>query len=356
MATPIPSFYDPTTVGTIRRVPYQTRAAEAALYTQENRIAPAKVDSARVCLLAIDVQNTFCLPDFELFVGGRSGTGAVDDTQRLCEFIYRHLDVITEIVPTMDTHSAAQIFHAVFWVNETGEHPAPMTLISADDVDKGLWKVNPLIAQELAVSLSQPDETLTPDSSETGSIETFAKYYTQQLAQSGKYPLTIWPYHSMLGGIGHALVPAFEEACFFHSIVRSSPTRFEAKGDNPLTENYSVLSPEVLSSESSKPIAQKNNRLIQHLLSFDAVIVAGQAKSHCVAWTISDLLSEIKTVNPALAQKIYFLNDCSSPVVVPGVVDFTEEAAQTYTKFEAAGMNIVNSVDTLNKWPNFPAT
>ena len=38
-----------------------------------------------------DVQNTFCLPDFELFVSGRSGTGAVDDNRRLCEFIYRHI-------------------------------------------------------------------------------------------------------------------------------------------------------------------------------------------------------------------------------------------------------------------------
>jgi nicotinamidase-related amidase len=50
----------------------------------------------------------------------------------------------------------------------------------------------------------------------------------------------------MLGGIGHALVSVIEEACFFHSVARHSPTLYEVKGDNPLTENYSVLSPEVL--------------------------------------------------------------------------------------------------------------
>ena len=50
----------------------------------------------------------------------------------------------------------------------------------------------------------------------------------------------------MLGGIGHALVASVEEAVFFHSIVRKSQTQFELKGENPLTENYSILRPEIL--------------------------------------------------------------------------------------------------------------
>ena len=341
MTTPLPAFFNPKTVDSIRRVPYQTRALEALTYAKEHSIPPADADTTCVCLLAIDVQNTFCLPDFELFVGGRSGRGAIDDTRRLCEFIYRHLDLITEIVPTMDTHAAAAIFHAVFWINDAGEHPEPMTLISYEDVEQGKWKVNPFVA-----------ERFTDRSA--GSLEAFTLHYAKELSDRGKYPLTIWPYHSMLGGIGHALVPAFEEACFFHNLVRASQTRFEVKGDNPLTENYSVLSPEVLDDPDNQPIAEKNSALIQHLLSFDAVIIAGQAKSHCVAWTVSDLLSEIKSVDPALAKKIYLLEDCTSPVVVPGVVDFTSEADSTYERFAQAGMNIVKSTEALESWPNFP--
>ena len=72
----------------------------------------------RVGLVAVDVQNTFCTPGFELFVAGRSGHGALDDTPRLCEFVYRNLDAITQIVPTLDTHQAVQIFHPVFLVDE----------------------------------------------------------------------------------------------------------------------------------------------------------------------------------------------------------------------------------------------
>ncbi|MEL6491839.1 MAG: isochorismatase [Cyanobacteria bacterium J06621_3] len=346
MTTSIPEFFNPKTVGEIWRVPYQDRATEAVAYRQQHNISAATSDRARVCLLAIDVQNTFCIPDFELFVGGRSGSGAVDDTRRLCEFVYRNMAVITEIIPTMDTHSAAQIFHPVFWVDDAGVHPEPMTMIAYEDVKQQKWRVNPILAESLA-------STTTSEKHSVKEIEAFAHHYAKQLSDRGKYPLTIWPYHSMLGGIGHALVPAFEEACFFHSMVRNSPTRFEAKGDNPLTENYSVLSPEVLTNESGRAIAQKNNRLIQHLLEFDAIIIAGQAKSHCVAWTVSDLLGEIQNVDPAIAQKVYLLEDCTSPVVVPGVIDFTDAANETYDTFEKSGMNLVSSVEAVNSWPFF---
>ena len=346
MTTSIPNFFNAQTVGDIWRVPYQQRAEEAIAYRKEHSVLPAQSDQTRVCLLAIDVQNTFCMPEFELFVGGRSGIGAVEDTRRLCEFIYRNLNIITEIIPTMDTHGSAQIFHPVFWVDEQGKHPAPMTMISYEDVKQKKWQVNPFVAQSLAKS----SQTLTS----VEKIEAFASHYAKQLSDRGKYPLTIWPYHSMLGGIGHALVPAFEEACFFHSMVRNSPTRIEAKGDNPLTENYSVLSPEVLSDGVGDTIAQKNNRLIQYLLDFDAIIIAGQAKSHCVAWTVSDLLSEIQAVDATLSQKVYLLEDCTSPVVVPGVIDFTDEANRIYDDFEKFGMNRVLATDRVANWPTFP--
>ncbi|HEY9709406.1 MAG TPA: isochorismatase, partial [Oculatellaceae cyanobacterium] len=172
-----------------------------------------------------------------------------------------------------------------------------------------------------------------------------ALHYVQRLSEGGKYPLTIWPYHSMLGGIGHALVSAVEEAVFFHSIARHSPTRYEIKGDNPLTENYSILRPEVLEGVDGTPIAQKNTRLIQALLEFDSVIIAGQAKSHCVAWTIADLLTEIQAKDATLAKKVYLLEDCTSPVVVSGVVDYTEQAESAFRRFAEAGMNLVNSTD-----------
>src|SRR5512134_3993920 len=139
---PIPSHYDPATVGEVWKVPYEERAVEARTWAKEHDLMPAARDEFRIALLLVDVQNTFCIPGFELYVGGRSGWGAVEDNRRLCEFIYRNLGVITEISPTMDTHRAVQIFHSIFLVNDRGEHPAPFTLVSAEDIRKGTWRFN----------------------------------------------------------------------------------------------------------------------------------------------------------------------------------------------------------------------
>jgi nicotinamidase-related amidase len=335
---PIPTHFDRAKVGEVWRVPYQDRAAEAKAWAKQHDIQPAAKDKTRICLMAIDVQNTFCIPNFELFVGGRSGMGAVEDNVRLCEFIYRNLGTITEIAPTMDTHTSMQIFHPVFWINDTGEHPVPAaTVISLDDVKQGKWKVNPAVAYSLAKGNYL-------------ALQKHALHYVQKLSDEGKYPLMVWPYHAMLGGIGHALVSAVEEAMFFHNMARNSQTNFEIKGGNPLTENYSVLRPEVLEGADGRPIAQKNSRFLQKLLEFDAVIIAGQAKSHCVAWTIADLLTEIMTQDPKLTKKVYLLEDCTSPVVVPGVVDFTPQADAAFQRFADAGMHLVKSTDALDTW------
>lgn len=324
-----PVRLDRDRVASIWRVDYQALAGQAKTWAKDHGIAAAAQDQRRVVLLAIDVQNTFCSPGFELFVGGRSGDAAVNDTTRLCEFIYRNLGQITEIIPTMDTHHAQQIFHPIFWINEAGEHPIPAaTTIGPTDLNT--WRVNPDLAR---------------DPNAYAELSAHAHHYVTTLSDNGKYPLTIWPYHAMLGGIGHALVSAFEEACFFHSIARRCATRIEQKGDNPLTENYSILRPEVLNGANGQPIANRNQVLIDHLLTFDAIVIAGQAKSHCVAWTVADLLTEIEIRDPSLANKVYLLDDCSSPVVVPGVVDFSEQADAAYDRFANAGMKVISSLE-----------
>ena len=130
----------------------------------------------------------------------------------------------------------------------------------------------------------------------------------------------------MLGGIGYALVSAIEEAVFFHSVVRHAPVDFQPKGDNALTEHYSMLGPEVEVDLEGEPLGKRNQPLIERLLQNDAVVIAGEAKSHCVAWTIEDLLSDPNVQERGLAEKVYLLEDCTSSVVVPGSVDYTDEA------------------------------
>ena len=342
---PLPSHFDADQVNQVWRIPYQERQRDAQAWTQAHEIHPAFEDSFRTCLLLVDVQNTFCIPDFELFVGGRSGNGAVEDNIRLCQFIYRNLPHITKVACTLDTHTAMQIFHEIFWINDAGEHPTPLqTLITQADIEAGRWRVNPAVVD----SLNLPSQV--PESDPYAWLKAYGEHYVKTLTVDGKYPLAIWPYHAMLGGIGHAVVSAVDEACFFHAIARRTQIHYEIKGQNPLTENYSVLRPEVLNDPDRKPIAEKNNAFLQMLLEYDRVIIAGQAKSHCVAWTVTDLLEEIQHTNIELAKKVYLVDDLTSPVVVPGIVDYTEPADAVFDTVSEAGMHVVQSTEPIERW------
>jgi len=331
---PLPPHYDAGRVDQVWRVPYEERARDASGWAATHGLRAAAGDGLRIALLVVDAQNTFCHPDFELFVAGRSGSGAVDDSRRLAEFIYRNLGSITQVLPSLDTHRAMQVFHAIWLVDDEGNHPPPYTLVSAEDVEQGRWRVNPAVAAAMDL--------------DPGYLARHLAHYTRTLADGGKYDLTIWPYHAILGGAGHALVSSIEEAIFFHTVARSSQPEFQVKGDETLTEHYSMLGPEVTVGPDGETLGRKNTELIEKLLTFDAVAVAGQAKSHCVAWTIDDLL----TTERRLAERTYLLEDCTSPVVVPGVVDYTDEADAAFARCAAGGMHIVRSTDPIDRWPD----
>ncbi len=333
---PLPPHFKPQKVGELWRVSYEERFNDAIQWSKRHSIPPSHEDLSRICLILVDVQNTFCLPDFELYVRGRSGTGAIDDNRRLCEFIYRNLHRITQISPTMDTHQTLQIFHSIFLVNEHGEHPSPYTLVTAEDTEAGNWKINPEILPALEL--------------QSAYAQSYLEHYVHKLQRAGKYDLTVWPYHAMLGGIGHALVPAIEEAIFFHSVARYCQPDFQIKGNHALTEHYSVIGPEVMEDQEGKTIATRNIAFLEKLSSYGMVIIAGQAKSHCVAWTIDDLLKDIQSEDEDLARKVYLLEDCTSPVVIEGIIDYTEDADRSFQRFADAGMHVVRSTTPLEEW------
>jgi len=330
---PTPDFFDVDKVGTVWRIPYEQRAKDAQDYSLRASLKPASTDQAKTWLMLIDVQNTFCIPEFELYVGGRSGRGAMEDNQRLCKFIYSNLGNITHITATMDTHKAMQIFHAIFFVDKDGNHPDVYTTIHVDDLRNSKWTFNPALAPQFGIAPEYGQQMMI--------------HYAEELEKKGKYALTVWTYHAMLGGIGHALVSSVEEALFFHSIARNAQYDIEIKGDKPFTENYSVVGPEVLTGPMGETLGTHNSKFIEQLQQYDRLIIAGQAKSHCVAWTVQDLLNDINEVDPELAKKIYLLDDCSSPVVVPDVVDHTDAANEAYERFAKAGMHIVKSNESI---------
>jgi nicotinamidase-related amidase len=151
-----------------------------------------------------------------------------------------------------------------------------------------------------------------------------------------------------------------QEARLFHAFVRSARDSAVLKGGHPLTENYSVLSPEVRLRHDGGILAEPNAALVDELLSVDALIVAGQAASHCVKSSIEDLLRAILARDRALTHRVYILRDCMSAVAVPDpaqpgrfLFDFTEEARAALGRFAEAGMHLVDSSTPLGEWPGF---
>jgi nicotinamidase-related amidase len=313
----LPAYYDPHHNDRvwIERVDVVSNAAAARAR------APAQADTVRICAFGIDCQVAFCTPGASLFV-----PGAVDDTTRILDFLYRHVDAITGLVFSLDTHNAFQVFHPAWWTNAAGEHPAPMTTITHDDVVASRWVPR-------------------------GSLQD-ALDYTAQLEATGRYVLIVWPLHALLGGVSSSLVPSLMEYALFHSLVRNTPTHFEQKGTHALTENYSVLSPEVRRI-NGVVVGAFNDALLDHLLTFDRIYVFGQASSHCVSSTLLDLQTQLQARDPAALSRIYILEDAMSPVPapplspLPAALDFPARAKESLAAFAAAGMHVVRTTDPL---------
>jgi len=343
---PIPDFYDPSNAARWSYAPdAQALLERATAWAREHGIPPAAADRVVLHLLLIDLQRDFCFPEGALFVAGRSGRGAVEDNDRIARFIYRNLGAITQITCTLDSHYPFQIFSPAFWLDEEGRPPAPHREVTAEDVRAGRLRPNPALARWLA----DGDEAW---------LRRYVEYYCEELERTGKYRLYLWPPHCLVGGEGHLLAGVIQEARLFHAYARLSPPAIELKGSHPLTENYSALGPEVMTAHDGRRLADWNRALVERLMAADAVLVAGQAASHCVRMTLEDL---IRHIEPAQVRKLYILRDCMSAVTVPDparpgefLVDFTPQAEEALARFEEAGAHVVESTQPLESWPELP--
>ncbi len=347
---PVPPFYDPAHAAEWFFQPDPQEVFAAALrWRREHGLPPSSRDRKRIHLLLIDVQRDFCFPRGTLYVGGRSGTGAMDDNDRIARFLYRNLGAVSEVTCTLDTHFPFQIFFPAFWIGEDGLPPAPHQEITTADLRDGRLRPNPDIAP-----------WVSPDGSYEW-LERQVKFYCRELESAGKYRLYLWPIHCLLGGDGHALAGVVHEARLFHAFARSSRAAIEIKGGHPLTENYSVLAPEVRLRHDGGTLAGRNEDFLRILLGADAVVIAGQAASHCVKSSIEDFLEALRATGgeaAELVRKVYVLEDCMSSVTVPDpaspgsfLADFTPQAEEALRRFAAAGMHVVRSTEPLEAWP-----
>lgn len=285
-------------------------------------------------LLLVDVQNSF-------HPGGSLAIPAADeDAVRIAALIRSSISSIDRIVATMDSHHKLHIAHPSFWVSgdDMGKHPDPFSLISTVDIISGKWKPRPDLV--LPVGDPQVDPSIFHGYEATaisdGTNFDLTKYcieYTRRLEAKGRFQLCIWPEHCLIGSTGHNIVSDVRAAMDEWSDATGRSVEIVHKGQNLLTEMYSALAAEVPVSTSTS----FNSTLLDSLRQSNTLLVCGQAMSHCVNYTLRDIVENWPTEE---RDKIFLLTDCASPV--PGF----EAAANGFMKdMEESGVNLCKSVE-----------
>ena len=277
-------------------------------------------------LLLVDVQKDFH-PGGSLAI-----PTANDDAERIVQLIQTAGSKITRIVATLDSHHKLHIAHPCFWQDAEGNHPSPFTIISSKDVQEGKWKPRSTLAlSKKGASLTLFDSPTNADGSLN--LLDYAKEYTKRLESKGRFQLCIWPEHCLIGSSGHAIVDNIRAAMNEWSDATGGSVEFVMKGENLLTEMYSALQAEVPVSKDTS----FNEDLQASLLESDTLLVAGQAMSHCVNYTLRDIVEHWPEEK---RKSITLLTDCASSV--PGF----EAAGETFQQdMKAAGVRLAKAAD-----------
>ncbi len=257
----------------------------------EEELCPSNQDQERVLFLGIDVQQDF------MDHGALGVPGAHGDVERMTRFIYDYMEKISNIAVSMDTHTPHQIFHPCWWIDENGEHPAPYTVITLQDLDQGKYRalINPQASRE----------------------------YVKHLEQDAKKALCVWTYHCIQGTTGAALENQFANMVYFHSVAKKAVVQRLVKGQDPMSEMYGIIRPEYDTK------GYMNLDFLNKLERFDKVIIAGEAKSHCVLESMKQILEYYET-RPEVTEKVYVLEDCMSSI--PGYEDMADQAFEEFRR------------------------
>jgi len=255
-------------------------------------------------LLIIDPQNDFCKPADKN--GENQGAlyvpDADNDMRKLAFWIHANSEKLDHIIVTLDNHFVNDISHPNFWEDENGINPEPFTEISLKDVEEKKWF-----------------PTFVPDR---------AKEYLQRLEAQKEYSHVIWPEHCLVGSEGAAIYkPVFDainqwarKGSFFQPIM---------KGEYPFSEHFGAFAAQVIFDDV--PDTKVNTNLIDDLGKFENIYLAGEAKSHCVASTIKQLINYA----PGLVSKISIIQDTMSDVA-----GFENSADKIYEEAINLGANI----------------
>lgn len=267
-----------------------------------------------VNLAVIDPQNSFCqkpskgksAPNTsELFV-----PNADKDCERLAKFISSANGKLNDILVTLDTHplGGLHIAHPCWFVDKDGKNVEPFSVI--DIADDGSFVQSKFNLEKNGYVEVGPVNVFDQ------SVKVATSNYLSSLKKTKKFRHTIWPTHCLEGTLGHAIEKNIYDALAKWSIENKALVEIVQKGKCHIAEHFSAFKAEVEFAEF--PETGPNEKVANFFCFGGTVLVAGEALSHCVRYTIEDALDYMD--DPS---KIIVLKDATS--VVPGFEKQTQE-------------------------------
>ncbi|AMK77104.1 MULTISPECIES: isochorismatase family protein [Methylomonas] len=265
-------------------------------------------------LLIIDAQNDFCDHSTEAYIPALPVPGAYQDCLRLAKLINRAGSAIGGVIATLDTHHMIDLAHNTSWLTENGIAPPPFSLVTAADFIAGRYRL-------AATQVSQEKNG-------------YVLNYLQQLERMQR-PFILWPPHCLIGTPGHNLNSELAQALSEWEMRTLKVVTFMQKGENIWTESFSAL--KAVIPDPADQATQLNLAVLEMLAQSDRLLIAGQASSHCVKETISDIL---QFGAAELKHKLVILTDCMSPVS-----GFEAAVEQFFTELRAQGIRLATSAE-----------
>lgn len=270
----------------------------------------------KVDLVIIDPQNDFCDKEIPgLFKPTLPVAGGYDAMTRVGKLIKRVGRRLNDIHVTLDSHRLIDVGHPAMWVDQKGKMPGWYTIISADDIESGIW---------------------TP---KIPALRTRFLKYARELEAKGKYQIMVWPPHCVIGTWGHNVQPELNDALQRWSEKETAMVDYVTKGSNPYTEHYGALMAEV--PDPTDPGTSLNTGFLNILSEADIILLTGLALSHCVKETGTQIVDNIGAEH---VKKIHILTDCSASVpAVPGGPDYPAIAQEWLKDMEKRGVTLITS-------------
>uniref|UniRef100_A0A6C0KY61 Isochorismatase-like domain-containing protein n=1 Tax=viral metagenome TaxID=1070528 RepID=A0A6C0KY61_9ZZZZ len=309
-----------------------------------------------------------------------TGEGAISDSQKIAKLILENPPDI--FWASLDTHTPTHIAHSKFWLPEPPEN----TIIKFDNEFDGCYYLdgtNKIYLEPKSVK-NIPDEV----------FKKWVFYYTKTLKEGGKFELFIWPFHCLENDKNRQVHKTLGNALKILKENRKTDVVYVVKGQNEATEMYSIFQAEIpISDENLEKagipeiyrIEFKNlyrgkctntgsscqvdtdafvshaflntsfnfelyYQIVREIQNGSVLAVCGEAASHCVNWSLRDLIEFIKKdtslgtleKRQELLSRIVLLTDATS-IVNLGYKPYDEKFANdTINLLEFCAENGVN--------------